>query len=153
MPERVNWVTDDEWETIVSNVPIVSVDLVVLTPNGVVLGRRVNEPAKNRWFVPGGRVEKGEHLEDAVHRVAREELGAQVEIEKRLGVYEHLYETADVSGAGGKHYVPVGFVVMTDKTRFDTGDQHADIRTFPSTELPELHEHVESYLRDADVIP
>lgn len=36
MPDHVNWVSDEDWKTVVSNVPIVSIDLVVLTPNGVV---------------------------------------------------------------------------------------------------------------------
>lgn len=152
MPESVNWVSEKDWKTIVSNVPIMSVDLVVLTPNGVVLGRRKNEPAKGRWFVPGGRVRKGELLSEAVHRIAQEELGASIELRERLGVYEHLYETADIPESGGKHYVPVGFVVWTDETAFEADEQHRDLGVFSATELPTLHEYVEAYLVDAGVI-
>jgi colanic acid biosynthesis protein WcaH len=151
MPERVEWVSDDDWEAIVSNAPIVSVDLIVLTPDGVVLGRRENEPAKGLWFVPGGRVQKGERLAEAAQRVARDELGVEVDVRERLGVYEHLYEEADVADAGGKHYVPVGFVVETDRTAFETDDQHGALRVFPTDDLPDLHEYVEEYLRDAGV--
>lgn len=152
MPDSVGWIGDEEWETIVANVPIVSVDLVVRTPDGVVLGRRLNEPARGEWFVPGGRVHKGESLVEAVHRVAEEELGADVEIRDRLGAYEHRYETADVADAGGKHLVPVGFAVETDATAFDGDDQHAELATFRPDELPELHEYVDAYLRDAGVL-
>lgn len=151
-PDRVDWIADDDWRTIVANVPIVSVDLVVLAPDGVVLGRRQNEPARGEWFVPGGRVHKGEALEDAVHRIAEEELGADVEIRERLGAYEHRYDTADVADAGGKHYVPVAFVVTTDATSFDGDDQHGALRTFEPGELPQLHEYVDAYLRDAGVV-
>lgn len=146
------WIADDDWQTIVANVPIVSVDLVVLAPDGVVLGRRVNEPARGEWFVPGGRLHKGESLEVAVHRLADEELGVDVEIRDRLGAYEHRYETADVADAGGKHYVPVAFVVETAATVFDRDDQHGDLRTFEPDELPALHEYVDAYLRDAGVL-
>ena len=152
MPERVEWVSDDDWKTIVSSVPIVSVDLVVLSPAGVVFGYRTNEPAADQWFIPGGRVQKGERLEEAVHRVAHEELGVDIEIRERLGVYEHLYETADVDTAGGKHYVPIGFVVETDVTDFKTDDQHNRIQVFSRDELPELHEYVEAYLRDGGLL-
>jgi colanic acid biosynthesis protein WcaH len=152
MPERVDWVSDDDWKTIVSNAPIVSVDLVVLSPEGIVFGYRTNEPATGQWFIPGGRVHKGERLEEAVHRVASEELGVDIEIRDRLGVYEHLYETADVDDAGGKHYIPIGFVVETDETNFTTDDQHGRIQVFPEDELPELHEYVEAYLRDAGIL-
>ena len=151
MPERVEWVSDEDWEAIVSNAPIVSVDLVVLTPDGIVLGRRENEPAKGMWFVPGGRVQKGEQLNNAALRVAREELGVDVDIRERLGVYEHLYEASDVPDAGGKHYVPVGFVVETDTTTFETDDQHSALRVFPIKDLPDLHEYVKEYLCDAGV--
>lgn len=78
-------VSDEDWATVVRNVPLVSVDLVVETDDGVVLGKRENNPAKGEWFVPGGRVRKHERLTDAVHRVAREELGVEVSIERRLG--------------------------------------------------------------------
>lgn len=152
MPERVDWVSGDDWKTVVSNVPIVSVDLVVLSPEGIVFGYRTNEPAADQWFVPGGRVHKGERLEEAVHRVAHEELGVDIEIRERLGVYEHLYETADVDAAGGKHYVPIGFVVETDETEFNTDGQHGQIHVFPRDELPELHDYVEAYLRDGGLL-
>lgn len=152
MPERVEWVSDDDWKTIVSNVPIVSVDLVVLSPKGIVFGYRTNEPAADQWFIPGGRVQKGERLNEAVHRVAREELGINIEIRERLGVYEHLYETANVNTGGGKHYVPIGFVVETDEMDFKTDDQHGRIQVFPRDDLPELHDYVEAYLRDGRVL-
>jgi colanic acid biosynthesis protein WcaH len=49
-------IPDDEWCTIVANVPLVSVDLVIEHDDGVLLGKRENEPAKNEWVVPGGTV-------------------------------------------------------------------------------------------------
>lgn len=61
----------DEWAVIVRNVPIVSDDLVV-ADDGVVLGKRENEPAKCDWFVPGGNFRIHERLLEAVHHVARE---------------------------------------------------------------------------------
>lgn len=146
-------IPDAEWETIVRNVPIVSVDLVVRHDGGVVLGRRRNEPAKGEWFVPGGRVRKGERLAAAVHRVAAEEIGASVEIDRRLGVYEHHYDVADVDGADGKHYVPVGYVVTTTDAGVAPDDQHDALRTFaPPFDGIDLHPYVRAYLADAGLI-
>ena len=105
------WISDEDWRTIVANVPIVSVDLVVRREGGVLLGRRTNEPAKGAWFVPGGRVRKGETRREAVHRVASEELGSDVEIVESLGAFEHQYETADVDNVDSKHYLANGYVV------------------------------------------
>ena len=63
-------ISDDEWETIVANVPLVSVDLVIKHDDGVLLGKRENEPGKGEWFVPGGTVFKNEPRTNAVHCVA-----------------------------------------------------------------------------------
>lgn len=141
----------DDWETVVRSVPIVSVDLVVLTDDGVVLTKRINEPAKGEWFVPGGRVRKGEQLREAVHRIADGELGVDVIIEQSLGAYEHLYDTSEIDdSSGGKHYVPHGFVVRTDTTSFSLDSQHDVVEVFAEPPAS-LHEYVTAYLRDADV--
>lgn len=146
---------DDEWETIVRNVPIVSVDLVVHSADGIVLGKRTNEPAKGEWFVPGGRIHKHERLVDAARRVASEELGVDVEMVEPLGAYEHIYHKAEIDDIGGKHYLANGFVVETELgiNEMDLDDQHGDVRAFTPDELPgDLHEYTAAYLRDAETV-
>lgn len=137
------WIPEEEWQIIVANVPIVSVDLLVECPDGIVLGKRTNEPASGEWFVPGGRVRKGERLEDAVHRIGHDELGVDIEIQDKLGTFEHFYDTSDVGSE--KHYVAHGFHVRTEDTVFESDTQHGEIAVFD--EVPSgLHEHVEAYL-------
>jgi colanic acid biosynthesis protein WcaH len=148
-------IPDDEWETVVRNVPIVSIDLVVRSADGIILGKRTNRPAKGEWFVPGGRVHKHERLVEATHRVASEELGIEIEVIERLGAYEHLYHDAELDDVGGKHYLANGFVVETDAgiDKVETDDQYGGLRAFESTELPtNLHEYTAAYLRDADAV-
>ncbi len=151
------WIRPAEWKVIVKNVPIVSVDLVVLSPSGVVLGKRANEPAKGEWFVPGGRVQKNERLIAAVDRIAAEELGVEsVAIQESLGCYEHIYPTADIDGVDSKHYLANGFVVETkasvDEMHLD--DQHDEVRGFESSTLPrDLHEYTAAYLQECDSVP
>jgi colanic acid biosynthesis protein WcaH len=125
-------IPDEEWATIVKNVPLVSVDLVVTHEGGVVLGRRTNEPAKGEWFVPGGTVLKNEHLVDAVHRIAREELGTTISINSRLGTYGHFYNTSDVNGVDTKHYFATPFIVEPDSKDLAPDDQHAQLQIFYS---------------------
>ena len=141
----------DDWATIVRNVPVVSVDLLVLADDGLVLGKRTNEPARGVWFPPGGTVFKGESLEDAVHRVATEEIGTDVRIDRQLGVYEHFYDTADVPDADGKHYVAVAYAVTPVEAELRPDDQHAALETFatPESDL-DLHPYVERYVADLD---
>lgn len=137
------WIPDDEWETIVSNVPIVSVDLLVECPEGIVLGKRSNKPAKGEWFVPGGRIHKNERLVEAVHRIANDELGVDVDIRESLGAFEHFYGTSDVGRT--KHYVAHGFHVWSDQSEFRIESQHHKIKIYESPPT-NLHKYVNSYL-------
>lgn len=148
---RSRRIPDEEWKTIVRNVPLVSVDLVIRVNGGIVLGKRQNEPAKGEWFVPGGTVFKNERLPEAVHRVAEEELGTDVGIDCRLGTYEHFYDTADVESDNGKHYLANAFVVEPASNSFETDEQHAELRVFESP-FPELHPYVDRYLDALDLL-
>jgi colanic acid biosynthesis protein WcaH len=143
------WIPDAEWETIVRNVPIVSVDLVVRVDGGIALGKRTNEPAKGEWFIPGGRVHKGETRTEAVARVAKEELGVNVEIVESLGAFEHIYETAELDGVETKHYLANGYVVDPATEQFRPDNQHADFRVFESVPST-LHPYVRAYIDESD---
>ena len=151
------WISADDWETIVASVPIVSVDLVISHDEGVLLGRRTNEPAKGYWFVPGGRVYKGETRREAVHRVAREELGVEVEIVESLGAFEHRYDTADVPGVDAKHYLANGYVVEIVDGEVEPDTQHEAVRVFCGWRKHQLSRirYVQYHLRQAsgDVLP
>jgi len=151
MNENIEWIQDDVWADIVENVPIPSVDLLVKYDEGVLLAKRRNEPAKGEWFVPGGRIQKGESLTEAVHRVAEEELGIEVIIDEELGAYDHFYETSDVANSGGKHYVAHGYVVVPTSESISLDTQHDEARIFQLNELPSIHEYVEAYLDNADL--
>jgi len=141
----------DEWATIVTHVPVVSVDLVIRHDDGVLLGERRNEPLAGEWFVPGGTVFKGERFKEAAHRVAREEIGSEVIIDRRLGTYEHFYETAEVPDVDGKHYVATAFEARLDGDSIRSDDQHAELRVFRQP-FPELHPYVERYLDEVGLL-
>lgn len=142
------WIHGEEWATVVRNVPIVSVDLVVRIDGGVLLGRRENEPARGEWFVPGGTVFKNERETEAVRRVARTELGCEVELLDRLGSFEQFYETSDVDGVDTKHYLAQAFVVRpTEGSSVDPDDQHSELAVFePPFDDVDLHPYVARYV-------
>ena len=55
--------------------PIPAVAAVMVRDGKLLLIRRGAEPSKGKWSVPGGRVEFGETLVEAVKREVREETG------------------------------------------------------------------------------
>jgi colanic acid biosynthesis protein WcaH len=145
MTDDDRWIPPDEWATIVANVPLVSVDLIVKHEGGVLLGLRENEPAKGEWFVPGGTVLKNERLSEAVQRVARAELGCEVDVLDELGAFEHFYETSEVEGVDTKHYVAHAYVVEPRGCVDATDDQHSAVQVFHPP-FENLHPYVDRYL-------
>jgi colanic acid biosynthesis protein WcaH len=87
---------DSDFARIVRHAPLVSIDVLLKDPEEyVLLGLRVNEPARGKYFVPGGVIRKNERLRDAFSRILKAELGLKIAFEdaRFLGVFEHFYET------------------------------------------------------------
>jgi colanic acid biosynthesis protein WcaH len=58
---RSRFLDKDEFAQVARNTALVSIDLIIRDPDQYVLvGLRTNEPAKGKWFVPGGVVRKYE---------------------------------------------------------------------------------------------
>jgi 8-oxo-dGTP diphosphatase len=70
--------------------PKVGVGGVILNDGKVLLLLRKRPPEVGFWSLPGGRVEFGERLEDAVVRELREELGITVAVESLVCVTDHI---------------------------------------------------------------
>jgi ADP-ribose pyrophosphatase YjhB (NUDIX family) len=68
---------------------------VIFRWNGdVFLAKRGIEPGYGRWTYPGGYVDRGETVEAAAVREAREEAGCGVRLDDLLGVYSYPRQTA-----------------------------------------------------------
>jgi 8-oxo-dGTP diphosphatase len=87
--------------------PILGVGAVVVNDGRALLVKRGNEPAKGAWSIPGGMVEFGETLHDAVRREIREETGLNIEVGDRLQVLERIFR--DDSGRVRYHYILIDY--------------------------------------------
>src|SRR5204863_8278325 len=82
-PKPGEWIAANEFAEVIRLTPLVAIDLIVRSPEAKVLvGRRVNEPAKGLLFVPGSRISKNETRAAAFKRITREELGTQLPIDQ-----------------------------------------------------------------------
>ena len=62
----------NEYLNVIKHTQLISVDLLIKNnKNKYLLGLRNNRPAKNTWFVPGGRVFKTEKFNEAVKRISK----------------------------------------------------------------------------------
>ncbi len=76
---------------------------MILQGDSVVLVERGREPLKGRWSLPGGVVEAGERIEDALRREVKEETGLDVEVIELIEVFERIQR--DTEGRPEYHYV------------------------------------------------
>jgi 8-oxo-dGTP diphosphatase len=67
--------------------PLLAVDAVIFFREGMVLIKRDNPPYQGCFALPGGFVEVGETVEDAVQREVREETGLVIELLGLVGIY------------------------------------------------------------------
>ena len=70
--------------------PFSTVDLLVISEQKFLLSKRLNQPYKNMWHLPGGMIRKDEKMIDAVKRISLEELGSTPKTMKFFGTYESM---------------------------------------------------------------
>ncbi|PLX19533.1 MAG: hypothetical protein C0601_01370 [Candidatus Muiribacterium halophilum] len=111
--------------------PALTVDGIIETSEGIVLIKRKNDPFKGCWAIPGGFVDYGERVEDALVREMKEELSVDVVINKMLGVYSE--PDRDPRG----HTVSVVYIasLIDEKQKIKAADYAAEyISTFKPLE-------------------
>lgn len=89
--------------------PIVSVGGLVVRGKHFLLARRGKEPLKDIWTLPGGAVELGEELEQAIVREILEECQIEVRPLGIIEVFEQIFR--DDKGRVKFHYVIVDFLL------------------------------------------
>lgn len=111
--------------------PELAVGAVVLSRDRILLVRRGHGPAAGEWSVPGGRVERGELLAEAVAREVREETGLSVVCGRFVGWVERVDDD--------HHFVILDFeATPLDDPEPVAGDDAAEARWVPLEDVAEL---------------
>ncbi len=113
--------------------PLVGVGAVVIDGGKVLLVQRGQEPGKGTWGLPGGLVELGETVADAVRREVAEETGLDVEPGPLLGIFEPI--TRDAEGRVRYHYIVVDFLASLRGGTLCPASDVADVRWVPLDDL------------------
>jgi len=116
--------------------PLVGVGGVVLENETVLLVRRALEPLRGEWSLPGGLVELGETLTDALRREIREETGLAVRIGPTVEVLDRIHR--DVQGRVRFHYVIVDYLCHVESGQANAASDAAEICWADRAHLPEF---------------
>ncbi|MDO8265282.1 MAG: NUDIX domain-containing protein [Candidatus Parcubacteria bacterium] len=98
------------YKKIINVLPILCVDAIVINEGKFLLVKRKNKPKKGSWWVPGGRILRGETAETALHRKIKEELGIRIKALKCLGYYEYHFKENNFGGKNGIHTLSIVFL-------------------------------------------
>ncbi len=106
--------------------PKVAVGAICTNSGGIILLRRGIEPGYGKWVFPGGYMDRGETVESAARREAREEINVEIRLTRLLNVYS--YE--------GSPVVVIVYQAEVVQGAVRGGEEALEVRTFAPSEIP-----------------
>jgi ADP-ribose pyrophosphatase len=113
--------------------PVVAVGGVLIRDKRILLVQRGQAPSKGLWTIPGGKVELGENLRQALVREMLEETGLQVRVGKLVTHFEVI--EPDDYGRIRYHYVIIDFQVQRIHGTLRPGDDVQEAAWFGMQDL------------------
>ena len=113
--------------------PVVGAAAVVLHEGRVVLIRRGQPPDAGEWSIPGGGIELGEPIDEALRREVREETGLEIAVGDFLEIYERIER--DAAGAVRFHFVVLDYRCTVVGGELRPGDDAADVALVDPADL------------------
>lgn len=107
--------------------PFCTVDVIIEIEGGIILIKRKNPPSG--WAIPGGFVDYGESLEDAVRREAKEETGLEVKLIRQFHTYSDPKRDP-------RHHTISTIYIATASGEPKAGDDAKEVGIFNKDSLP-----------------
>ncbi|MGJ0359243.1 GDP-mannose mannosyl hydrolase [Aliarcobacter cryaerophilus] len=145
----------DKFKTLVDIAPLISIDFIIKNKEDkILLGKRVNKPAKGYYFTLGGRVFKNETINEAKKRLLKDEIGLNIEDfnPKFIGVFEHFYKDSFVDDNISTHYVNLGYEIEVFHIQDLPKAQHNIYVWLSKDEImnsKEVHKYVKDYFKNS----
>jgi 8-oxo-dGTP diphosphatase len=116
--------------------PLVGVGALIVDSGKVLLARRGKEPLKGEWTLPGGLVETGETLVQAVKREVLEETALSITVHEVAAVLDRIYP--DAGGRVEYHYILVDYLCSLASGEAHAGSDIDDVKWFTPDELSHI---------------
>jgi mutator protein MutT len=142
MPSNIkdyNFIPQTLYDQIVKCLPIVSVEAVIVKDNALLFLKRNNEPVKGEWWFPGGRIQKGESLEQTLCREIKEETGLEIIDHQLVNVYSRVFPK--------RHDITIVYLCKCKENKIKLNNEHSKYEFFKT--LPEdLHPCLMEVIQD-----
>ena len=114
-----------------ASVPLIAVGAVIFKQNKVLLVKRKNPPAQGMWAIPGGKVQWGETLKQALRREIKEELNIDIEPGRLIKVIEFVPKQENARF----HYIILDYLATITGGEPKAGDDALAVKWFDRKEL------------------
>ena len=116
--------------------PLLGVGAVIVKNDQVLVVRRANPPLQGQWSIPGGLVDTGETIKEAVIREIREETSLNIEPVELVEVFERILRDAD--SRVQYHFVVIDYLCRLVSGEAQAGTDVSEIRWARLDELQML---------------
>lgn len=116
--------------------PLVGVGAIVLDGPRILMAQRGKQPLLGWWSLPGGALETGELLADAVRREVHEETGLAIEPLGVIEIFERIMR--DDAGVPEYHYVLIDYICRATGGELQAGDDVCRVEWVRRRDLAKL---------------
>lgn len=126
---------------------MVGVGAVVVRGGRALIVKRAHEPRKGEWSLPGGLLELGESLQDAVRREIKEETGLDIVVGPIIETFDRVHR--DAAGRIRYHFVIVDFVCWSDQGEAVAGSDAEQVAWITGGQLDDyaVNQHAAAVIR------
>ena len=141
--QETDYISTHIYNKIVKLIPIVSVEAAIQIEGAFLLLKRNNQPAKGEWWFPGGRIKKGETLQQALIREVKEETGLTITQHKLINVYSRVFPE--------RHDITIAYLCRAEKQEITLNNEHQEYKLL-SNPPDGLHPYITQTIEDAKQI-
>jgi colanic acid biosynthesis protein WcaH len=135
------YIKTELYNKIIESMPISCVDLLIYSQNKCLLLKRNNNPAKGKYWFPGGRIHKMETIESACLRISKSECNLDCRFIKQICVEETIFLKED-NMVTDKHTLNICCLLhVDDMSMLTIDDYHSDFLWIDEI-IESLHESV-----------
>jgi colanic acid biosynthesis protein WcaH len=147
-----NFVCIDKFREIVELTPLIAIDLLIIFNKKLLVCKRLNNPAKGYYFVPGGRILKNETINEAKKRVLRNEINLTSNDYSDsifVGLYEHFYANTFFSSNTSTHYITIAYKIeLSSEPEIILDNQHSHFIWVDISQIDQndIHQYTKNYI-------